>query len=418
MYHDLYGLFHPPPPPVIPPPIPSRSWFPLALFLTVWAVNLAAQDVTQPETPSGPALTVVEPGDWGHLEYYPLVLEPPADYLRSSPYWKSHLTGTEWSFHQQSLDEVRRALTDAGLSPEAVDRLLATAVVGPETGRIVIQPPEDVILALDPVARERLYNRIGPPDGPNPFSEPFGIDPRGFRVMAEGSRLSPESIDLISSLTFSRSKVKLFSDIALVSARQATEADRLILFGTLLRQPSTVMRLRLGPESDLPTIADYWAAGGRNEGIRPLLQSMAASSAVDTIDVIHLLPPTPRKLLNTFPSPMMSLGQSFPDCFWTAMNFFNDEPSDRYLDSQWLGDWLEEDYETVQKPLRLGDVIVFIKTDDNKPLHACNYLAGDLIFTKNGLSLMKPWTVQTIDDVLGTYLTEERVTVSFFRKRL
>ena len=407
--------------------IPYNPPFLLAAILVALISHLSAQERPFDPSPhksagkpadngSKTTLKYAVPGPWGKLEYYPLFIEPPDDYLRSQPSWNSHLTGTVWAFHNQSLDQVRATLNETGLSPAIIDGLVASAVDEPDTSRISITVPEDVIISLSPVTRERLYQKIGDPNGPDPFSKPFGIDPLGFQVMAEGSQLSPESISLISALTYTRSGRTLFSDIALVSARQPGEAGRLILFGTLFRTPSLVVRLRLEPGSDLSGIAGYWSTGGRKKDVQTLLNSFG--SAADSIDLVHLLPPTPRMLLNTFPGRMMSLGRTFPDCFWTAMNFLSEEPSDRYLDAQWLGRWLAESYEEVQHPLQFGDVILFTDAGDGTALHACNYVADDLVFTKNGRSLLKPWTLQSLDDLLNHYQTEQGITVSIFRKRL
>ncbi|HQW28901.1 MAG TPA: hypothetical protein PK529_06930 [Verrucomicrobiales bacterium] len=356
-------------------------------------------------------------GPWGDLEYYQLNLEPPLDYLVLSPCWDARQFPTTWRFLHHDPAEVRAILTGAELDAATVDGLMATAVIDVGANHVEIRPPDEVVLSLKGNIREQLYSQFVDPGSSDPFSEPLSISADGFAAMATGSRLPQPTIDLISALTYSRSNMRLFSDISLVMQRQPDEDSMRLILSTLLRQRSLNARLRLSETANFKAIAEYWSAGGRSKDFLPMLESINTTDGVETLDIVHLLPPTPRKLLNTFARPLMSMGTLFPDCFWTALNFFSFEPSDRYLGRDRFGDWLNDQYDEVQKPLRVGDIVLVIDMANQKPIHACNYVAADIVFTKNGLSLMKPWVLQPLDEVLSFYRTDESIGVIYFRKR-
>lgn len=103
-----------------------------------------------------------------------------------------------------------------------------------------------------------------------------------------------------------------------------------------------------------------------------------------------------------------------PDCFTSSVSFFADEPPSRYLDS--IKHVLEARYEKANPPWQFGDLILMRDPDSGgKFEHACNYIAADIVFTKNGADLMRPWMLARLSDVMNTYLSNERLSASFFR---
>lgn len=395
-------------------------------LLTLFAVTTVAgalpqsdggnEPATTETTGKGAELQKVDPGPWGNLDYFELILEPPSDSLDDSPLREAHLQGTVWSFHRQTPREVEAALEKAGLGPETVQELLNRGIIDSSSGQIDLRPLDETVQSLSAEKRGILYAQFGNRNGDDPFANPFFIEPGGFAAMAVDSELPPELVNLIDSLSYIREGVLSFSDIALALKQLPDEKGRRTLLSNLLRQRSLAVRLRLDSSSDLNGISDYWTVSRRHKGILPLLESVAANSDLPSLDLVHLLPTTPRKLLNTFPRPLMSLGQSFPDCYWSALNFFSDEPSDRYLDTAKLGAWLDDQYEEVESPTQFGDIILFVENDTGKPMHACNQIAADIVFTKNGESLMKPWVLQTLDEVSGLYLKGKNVSMKYYRK--
>ena len=86
---------------------------------------------------------------------------------------------------------------------------------------------------------------------------------------------------------------------------------------------------------------------------------------------------------------------TLPDCHWTTLNFFNYAPQHYYLDTRNATNALLENFEKVDPPYRFGDVLMFMDTD-GFARHSCNYLAADIVFTKNGRNPAIPWTLMEL----------------------
>ena len=49
-----------------------------------------------------------------------------------------------------------------------------------------------------------------------------------------------------------------------------------------------------------------------------------------------------------------------------------------------------------------GDIVAFLDGEGNL-FHTVVYIADDLVFSKNGVSAMAPWTLMQLDDVKSYY---------------
>ena len=104
---------------------------------------------------------------------------------------------------------------------------------------------------------------------------------------------------------------------------------------------------------------------------------------------MHLLPPFARRRLYTYHPVTEEKSRYHLDCHWTALNFFSEQPDDRFGDVKEVSRALNGDYHRVSGNLRLGDVVVFM--DQKKPVHSAVYVADDVLFTKNGRGSSMPW---------------------------
>jgi hypothetical protein len=137
--------------------------------------------------------------------------------------------------------------------------------------------------------------------------------------------------------------------------------------------------------------------------IAPFLESIAANQSVDSLDLVHLLPPTARRLLYTFPGQNFGRTGYYPDCHWTSLNFNNFEPLDRLADPTLATAYTLENYTKVTGPFHYGDVIFLMDGNSGNAVHSCVYLADDIVFTKNGRSPTKPWVLMKLEDVIAQY---------------
>lgn len=402
--------------------------FPVVLFsalatsgsgtdLDVPAIQVGQGVPAAVEKPRG--VRLVEPGPWGELEYFPLLLEPPDFYCERSKDLRTWREDVVWRFSGDGEGAVAEALRSAGLASELVVSLIGPDFLGrdPESGVYEIRPSEEHILALSAEQRAALYNGLDPAINHEIFDKPYALPVGGLdEVLYLPSGVPGEQIDLIRRLTYRKGDAARFADIALVFRRARDDAERCRILKTLAREESYSVRLRLPNGSDLESLVDYWGGGGRNTEVEPILESVIRTSGIDKLDIVHLLPPTPRKLVHTFPSLSgHGIRDHLPDCFWTACSFFSEDPPDRYLD--FVGHVIDERYEPAEMPARFGDLVLIVDAETGQGLHACNYIAGELVFTKNGESMGRPWIISTLDDVTKSYLKVDEIVVSFHRLR-
>ena len=50
-------------------------------------------------------------------------------------------------------------------------------------------------------------------------------------------------------------------------------------------------------------------------------------------------------------------------------------------------------------------------------VHSATYLAGDVVYTKNGINLGQPWVLMHLDDMVGIYSIKEPLRVAYMRRR-
>jgi hypothetical protein len=122
-----------------------------------------------------------------------------------------------------------------------------------------------------------------------------------------------------------------------------------------------------------------------------------------------LLPPFVRKLLNGYPPFELAVKGRMPDCHWSSLNFFNYEPRDYFLDTRLASSHVLENYQPVEAPYRYGDKLFFL-TPENHCFHSCVYIAGDIVFTKNGDNAANPWILTHLGDLEQVYLSRSGVT--------
>jgi hypothetical protein len=98
------------------------------------------------------------------------------------------------------------------------------------------------------------------------------------------------------------------------------------------------------------------------------------------------------------------------------LNFFRPQPDDRFLDVPYALDTLRRDYYVIEQNYQLGDIVAFLDREGDI-FHAAVYLAGNLVFSKNGTSPLAPWTIMSIDQVEGYYDTRAEEPQRIFHRR-
>lgn len=370
------------------------------------SVSAAASDAVRAEDD---LVRKCRPGPWGDLQYSRIVIEPPdefavADYSRTTP--------PRWTFIGYSRERLGELWHTAQLSADAISRLEDASETTSQ--QIVVRPPVELVLELSSHARTVIYSALSPfPENPEQY-EPFRFRADTANEWFENSDLAPETIHLVERLLYRRGTSLLFSDHNVVLPRIASNSERVRLVKVLARKSTLLVTLRVGPDSDLDTLADYWGRGPRRKGMRALLESLAQRQGGLTIDVAHLLPRFPRAHLFNYPQlPEEGAGH---DCHWTSLNFFNDPPDARFVDTAWVKQVLEREYAPIPGRPQLGDILMFLRADETV-VHSCVYVADDIVFTKNGASEVMPWILMNVSDLVAFYPSDPPLTIRAYRRK-
>src|SRR5436190_3119915 len=127
------------------------------------------------------------------------------------------------------------------------------------------------------------------------------------------------------------------------------------------------------------------------------------------------MPPFVRERLCTFPTPSRPSDPAL-DCNWSALNFFNDPPDDRFTSPAYLVSFVSTNFYQVSRPTVYGDLVLFI--DENGEIaHSAVYVADDLLFTKNGNSFVQPWKLMRMKDLVNVYALATPPQILYYRNR-
>jgi hypothetical protein len=352
------------------------------------------------------------PGPWGMLTGTRIIIEPPVEFVPSE--WASK--PTRWFFGNQSRRQVEDLFAGAALT-KAQRRSLLAATREESAGGVTVMPDRDLVLDLSPEARERIYTVLAAyPENTFHF-QPFRYPADAVAEWFPDSSLRQQTKTLIKRLLYKRGTSMAFSDPEIVlNTLQSTE-EKSVLFKTLARRPTLLVKLRLEPNTDIGAMAAYWGVGSRSKDIHSLLASLSRQPYAMDIPIVHLLPRIPRERLYTYPSSDPDSVETTYDCHWTSLNFLRRVPNDEFATNmQAVVNALENEFQPVQDNPVMGDILVFV-TFDGKLVHSCVYVADDIVFTKNGRGWNTPWTLMMYKDVVSLYSAVFPITVRVYRTK-
>jgi hypothetical protein len=333
----------------------------------------------------------------------PIVISPPLEYVSIDFPWQSSAV---WYFPRTSLQDVDQLFHSIGIGGEDAAQLRGGATEAPEIDGIVVKAPADVVARLSPDVRARLYVQLAKSASNVPQAQAFRYEAATFDAWLGRASIAPATRDLVRPLVYRSGSHQYFADLDHVQSRIPDPEEVRRLVKALYRQPTVLVRVSLSDPADVASVSEYWGRGGRRTDVRPLLESLASSGPGASIDIVHLLPTFARNHLYRYPKlkaedfdkPIIA------NCLWSALNFFNSTPDDRFLEVAYALDRLKRDYYVVEAGFELGDIIVFLNSRD-AAFHVAVYLADNLVFTKNGTSPMAPWTIMPLESVKGYYRT-------------
>jgi hypothetical protein len=373
-------------------------------------VDVAASAALTPTSVGGPPVAPEQPrtldGPWGRLELQPLRIRLPREMVPAGP-----LPLRPWHFGRTTPESARAKLVQAGLPAELADAMLAT--LERDGSDLRLHPDARQLAALEPEARARLYAQLRrrPDNADQRAPQRFQVEHLAGRFAA----LRPETRALVERLLYAREDApgRLFlSDLPAATALVTDADERAELVQAVSSREGLMPRLRLDATSDVEALLRYWDVGHRRRDLEPLLRSVAAIPGGYSLDVVQLLPRFARMQVFTYPPPEQSAGR---DCFWTAVNFLEEVPGPPG-DTAAIQRRLVEEYSPVPRLARLGDLLT-LESTSGELLHAAVYVAGDVVFTRNGDHFSVPWLLMALDDMLEVYADLDPAGIHYWRRR-
>ena len=343
-------------------------------------------------------LQTTKTGPWGTVEYYYTFLDPP-----ETLFTHSRRETTEWGFVGYNREQVEDFLSGCGVDVPGMNR--DAEWIDASNGTIV-RPSHSFLASLSAEVRQELYPRHIKLMENNTHLHDFVVERGAYRENAQGLNIDEEIINLVETRCVTMGKKTIFAETAYALSLIPDPAMKSRFLKSLARNRALIARLRIRRDSRLDKIAKWWKAGPNRTRALPLLENALRTPRVDSLDLIHLLPPVPRQLLNTFPTELDELGESSPDCYWTAMNFFGETASSRHLDGALpLDIFFGDQFELVSKgaPAQFGDISVISNLVKKEFVHAYVHIAGDIVFTKNGSGKYFPYILMRQEDLMSRY---------------
>jgi len=400
---------------------PKRAWVFLAgILVGVLGHKLVASRLAQ-ERPhqvaaesSSPSRLKREVGPWGTLDVLRIPLEDPADFF---PDRNVRLQPAHWFFEGYTDGSLSNFFDGCEIAPGQKAELLDVSRWQASSNGWLVTPSEGLVRNLSGPARERIYEILARSPQNYPQQYPFRFRPEDLPARLAESDLHDAKLQLLQQLLYTNAGTVCFSDVQLLpSMLSSNELESTIT--ALYAIPTYRLRLRIYPDSDIEPILRYWARGDSAARLRPLLESLTRLHDTNgtSINISYLMPSFPRLRLYTFPKEWRDPLSGKEDCFWTSLNFFNEEPDKRFLDPNFVRTVLHSDYSPVQGQPTYGDLITLVgPSGDGR--HMCVYLADNFVFTKNGRNPLAPWVMMKLPDMLTAFTSMEPQRMIVMRRK-
>jgi hypothetical protein len=311
--------------------------------------------------------------------------------------------------------EVEKVVASGDFTEDQKKTLLDKTRWAMSTNGLQFTPPMELVRDMSLNARKAMYEVLGKIPLNAFICYPVLIDKDKLDEWMETSGLSKENQALVQRTSFEKNGYIAFYDSQLIDWVGTTPAERKRFAKAMTRTSALLMKLRITPETDLDALLRYWGQGGRGESMRPLLESLGKVEGGTSISISFFFPTFARMRLYTYPDSKNDKMAWHEDCFWTAMNFFNDQPDYSFFNPAEIQAKLRSEYTRVNAPGEFGDLIML--KDGDLALHMCVYVADEVVFTKNGASTIAPWVLMKLPEMLKEYISERPVKMIVYRKK-
>ncbi|MBT3200940.1 MAG: hypothetical protein HN350_13625 [Phycisphaerales bacterium] len=378
-----------------------------AVILHNWMYNSA------PERSDDTAASVPKP--WGQLEYTPLTIAPPLEFVRD-PLINKFPEDVFWRFPKIAPARLPAHLKSIGLSAPFSEKLMTMARPDKAVRGSRIDPSRQFVLDVPLKDRTALYIALLT-DPSNAYQRrQFQFRGSSPDEWFAASGVSPATRKLVEPLIYRRGNFMYFSDYRSIGD-SISPAERSNLLKTLHRDATFLAHLKISRDSDIEALVRYWGRGGRANEVRPILEAMAQKGGEQSINITHLLPALARRKLYTYPGQSDLEKRTRPrDCHWTSMNFFNEEPDDSFCEGRKVVAAKMRDYYRVGGNLKLGDIVTVL-TSRLTAVHSAVYIADDIIFHRCGPGPSAPWALARRKDIEAYYPSHAKYQIRYYRHK-
>ncbi len=394
------------------PPLPYTSMTRRSLsFILLSVIALA---FVPPARGQDGAVLHCQPGPWGRIDYHYVYLAAPDNILDEYPLPSPQ---TRWCFALHTPEWVKTFLATTGLDAPTITRLVTDVRSQPdEEGVITLFPTEPEVLGLAPGGRDILYHELAKYEVNPYFHDPICIPDGKVDDWLRGGGIPANVVEIIRKLAYHSGEGWYFSDLRLILKYAQSDLEARHWAKTLTRVRAVVANLHVDDTDNLPALRKYWSADFHRTDALPMLDAAAALDGGSSLDLTHLFPPLPRRLVYSYTSPDIERTGQTPNCHWTSLNFFNYTRQNILLDLKLATSAVLDNYDKVSAPYAFGDVLFFL-TETGDAYHSCVYVADNLVFTKNGENEMMPWLLTRLEDVKQLYGREANYKIQAFRRK-
>jgi len=372
----------------------------------------AAPETSSPSSAANSSETLE--GPWGRLEIVPITIRPPMEFV-----WQAGRENpgvVTWYFPHTSLSQLNDKLIQLGLPDSLQDTLRSLAKLDPAIDGYTVSPDRELVMGLHPEVRAKLYGFLHRFRENRDQTEAFRFCGASAQQWFGDSPIMPETKQLVTPLIYRLGSFLFFADLPSIEPLLPSAQERKALIRALSRESTMLLKLKVSAESDIEALVDYWGRGGRDQDVRPILESLSRLGGEQDLDVTQLLPPFARQRIYTYPTPRADDDTVNRDCYWTAMNFFCEQPDDQFSSVEKVSQALQDRYYRIHGNPQLGDLVFFVD-HQQEPVHAAVYIAADILFTKNGSTTARPWMFLKMEDMKHFYPRTNKKEVTFFRPK-
>ena len=177
-------------------------------------------------------------GPWGKIEFVPLSIEIPDEFLSTRLH---ESVEPQWTFVAYTRDRLVELLGSAGLNDRQRAELLDEKKWKAATNGIVIKPSREVVLSLSPASRATIYKALGQfvenPEQEQAFAIPVSDFEQQFRGLAA------ETMSLLRSALYTNRNLVRFADLSTVLNKISSQDEKRRLEKALSRRQTGLMRV-------------------------------------------------------------------------------------------------------------------------------------------------------------------------------